>query len=70
MKLYVGVRTELDRRVVVPSSIGQFADYPLSAKLNNHPINFEWGPVGAGRRRRSKPRQGISRLGEARSNAR
>jgi hypothetical protein len=48
MKLYVGVRTELDRRVVVTSSTGQFADYPLSAKLNDHPINFEWGS-GRGR---------------------
>ena len=30
MKLYVGVRTALDRRVMVTSSSGEFADYLLS----------------------------------------
>jgi len=43
MKLYVGVRTELDRRVLVTSSKGEFADYPLSAERNGHPGSFGWG---------------------------
>jgi uncharacterized protein DUF6166 len=47
MKLYVGVRTELDRRVVVTSSTGQFADYSLSAESNDLP-DFEWGSGRSG----------------------
>jgi hypothetical protein len=52
MKLYVGVRTELDRRVLVTSSTREFADYPLSAERNGHPGSFEWGSgrVGAATR--------------------
>jgi len=46
MKLYVGVRTELDRRVLVTSSTGEFADYRLSAERNGHPGSFEWGSGG------------------------
>jgi hypothetical protein len=48
MKLYVGVRTELDRRVVVTSSTGQFADYSLSVELNDL-CDFKWdsGSEGA-----------------------
>ena len=51
MKLYVGVRTELDRRVLVTSSKGEFADYSLSAERNGHPRRFEWGSgkVGSAR---------------------
>lgn len=47
MKLYVGVRTELDRRVVVTSSTGQFADYSLSVEPNDFP-EFEWGSGRSG----------------------
>ncbi len=46
MKLYVGVRTELDRRVLVTSSKGEFADYPLSTERNGHPGRFGWGSGG------------------------
>jgi hypothetical protein len=46
MKLYVGVRTELDRRVLVTSSKGEFADYPLSTERNGHPASFGWGSIG------------------------
>ena len=46
MKLYVGVRTELDRRVVVTSSTGQFADYSLSVELNDL-CDFKWGSGSA-----------------------
>ena len=46
MKLYVGVRTELDRRVVVTSSTGQFADYSLSVELND-PYEFKWSSGSA-----------------------
>jgi hypothetical protein len=46
MKLYVGVRTELDRRVLVTSSKGEFADYPLSTERNGHPGSFGWGSGG------------------------
>jgi len=47
MKLYVGVQTELDRRVVVTSSIGQFADYSLSVELNDLQ-DFKWGSGSPG----------------------
>jgi hypothetical protein len=47
MKLYVGVRTELDRRVVVTSSTRQFADYSLIVELNDL-RDFKWGSGGAG----------------------
>jgi hypothetical protein len=47
MKLYVGVQTELDRRVVVTSSIGQFADYSLSVELNDLQ-DFKWGSAVQG----------------------
>jgi Family of unknown function (DUF6166) len=47
MKLYVGVRTELDRRVVVTSSTGQFADYSLSVVELNDLQGFRWGPGSA-----------------------
>jgi hypothetical protein len=46
MKLYVGVRTELDRRVLVTSSTREFADYPLSTERNGHPASFGWGSIG------------------------
>jgi uncharacterized protein DUF6166 len=49
MKLYVGVRTQLDRRVVVTSSTGQFADYSLSAEPNNLPdLKWACAETGAG----------------------
>jgi hypothetical protein len=47
MKLYVGVQTELDRRVVVTSSTGQFADYSLSVERNDL-RGFQWGSGSAG----------------------
>ena len=47
MKLYVGVRTELDRRVVVTSSTGQFADYSLSVELDDLQ-DFKWGSGSPG----------------------
>jgi hypothetical protein len=47
MKLYVGVRTELDRRVVVTSSTGQFADYSLSIVELNDLQGFRWGSGSA-----------------------
>ena len=49
MKLYVGVRTELDRRVVVTSSTGQFADYSLSVELNDlrELRDFKWSSSSA-----------------------
>ena len=43
MKLYVGVQTELDHRVMVTSSTGQFDDYALSADRDGHSENFAWG---------------------------
>jgi Family of unknown function (DUF6166) len=47
MKLYVGVRTELDRRVVVTSSTGQFKDYSLSVERDDL-RDFKWGSGSAG----------------------
>jgi hypothetical protein len=43
MKLYVGVQTELDRRVVVTSSTGQFQEYALSAERYSPSADFAWG---------------------------
>jgi hypothetical protein len=43
MKLYVGVQTELDRRVVVTSSTGQFEEYSLSAQRYSPSADFAWG---------------------------
>ena len=43
MKLYVGVQTELDRRVVVTSSTGQFEEYSLSADCHSPSADFAWG---------------------------
>jgi hypothetical protein len=43
MKLYVGVRTELDRRVVVTSSTKEFADYSLRAQRGDCSGAIEWG---------------------------
>lgn len=48
MKLYVGVRTELDRRVLVTSSAAEFAEYRLSAARNGDPGKFDWGSGGGG----------------------
>ena len=43
MKLYVGVRTELDRRVLVTSSKGEFADYSLSVERERSSEKFRMG---------------------------
>jgi hypothetical protein len=48
MKLYVGVRTELDRRVLVTSSTREFADYRLRAERSGRPGTFEWGTGSVG----------------------
>ena len=49
MKLYVGVRTELDRRVLVTSTQREFADYRLSVERMDDRDGCEWGcdPGGA-----------------------
>jgi hypothetical protein len=43
MKLYVGVRTELDCRVMVTSSTKEFAEYPLRPQRGGCPGALEWG---------------------------
>jgi hypothetical protein len=48
MKLYVGVETEVDRRVVVTSSTGQFEEYSLSAERYSASTDFTWGPDRSG----------------------
>ena len=48
MKLYVGVETEVDRRVVVTSSTGQFEEYSLSAERYSASADFTWGPDRSG----------------------
>ena len=48
MKLYVGVETELDRRVVVTSSTGQFEEYSLSAERYGASADFAWGADRSG----------------------
>ena len=42
MKLYVGVRTELDRRVLVTSTQRGFADYRLSVERKADAADSSW----------------------------
>jgi len=49
MKLYVGVRTELDRRVLVTSTPREFTDYRLSVERKADAAESPWGSGGASR---------------------
>jgi hypothetical protein len=49
MKLYVGVRTELDRRVLVTSTQREFTDYRLSIERRADAADSPWGSGGAAR---------------------
>ena len=49
MKLYVGVRTELDRRVLVTSTQREFTDYRLSVERRADAADSPWGSGGAAR---------------------
>ncbi len=49
MKLYVGVRTELDRRVLVTSTQREFTDYRLSVERRAEAADGPWGSGGAAR---------------------
>ena len=48
MKLYLGVQTGRDRRVVVTSSTAEFDDYRLSTESSDYTEDFEWGTDRAG----------------------